>query len=107
MILELDSDASYLALSKLRSRFAGYFRLLKTHQNPNRSLHSGATLTIRKLIRQVVTSAEEAETTGFFQNTKTEPVIQNLLQHMGHCQPPTIIRTDNSIATGFEKIIYN
>ena len=54
-----------------------------------------------KRIWHVVTSAAEAETTGVFQNAKTALAIRNLLQHMGHCQPPTIIRTDNSTTTGF------
>ena len=45
MVLEVDSDDSYLVLPK-SSRFAGYFRLLKEHKNPNRSLHNGAILII-------------------------------------------------------------
>ena len=49
----------------------------------------------------MVKSAAEVETTGVFQNSKTVLAIQNLLQHMGHCQPPTIIRTDTSTTTGF------
>ena len=29
MILEIDSDVSYLVMPKVRSRYAGYFRFLK------------------------------------------------------------------------------
>ena len=36
-----------------------------------------------------------------FQNAKTAIAIRNLLQQMGHYQPSTIIRTDNSTTTGF------
>ena len=49
----------------------------------------------------MVTSAAEAETTGVLQNAKTALAIQNLLQHIGHYQPPTINRNDNSTTTGF------
>ena len=79
MVLEVDYDASYLVLPKSRSRFAGYFRLLKAHQSPNRSLHNGAILIIFKQIRHVVTSAAEAETTGIFQNvTVSLPLLSGL-----------------------------
>ena len=52
-------------------------------------------------IRNVVTSAAEAETNGVFQNAKTALAIQNLLIAINHPQPTTIIRTDNSTAAGF------
>ena len=49
----------------------------------------------------MVTSVVEAEKTGMFQNAKTALAMQNLLQHMGHFQPPNIIRNTNSTTTGF------
>ena len=90
MVLEVDSDASYLELPKFRSKFIRYFRLLKSFENQNRSLYNGAILIIRKRTRHVVTSAVEAKTTGVFQNAKTALVIRNLLQHMAHCQIPLV-----------------
>ena len=101
MILEIDSDASYLVLPKSRSRYAGYFRLLHHHNTPNRHIHNGAILIECKTIRHVVTSAAEAEMKGVFQNAKSAVPIRYLLSEIGHPQPQTLICTDNSTAAGF------
>ena len=101
MILEVDSDASYLVLPKARSRYAGYFRMLDKHDAPNRRQHNGAILIECKTIRHVVTSAAEAETKGVFQNAKLAIALRYLLTSMGHPQPQTTIFTDNSTTEGF------
>ena len=44
MVLEVDSDASYLVLSKARSRYAGYYRFLHNKTTPQRKVHNGAVL---------------------------------------------------------------
>ena len=101
MVLEVDSDAAYLVMPKARSRYAGYFRLLDDQQKVNRSVHNGAILIECKTIKNVVTSAAEAETKGVFNNDKTAVGIRNLLIQMNHPQPITHIYTDNSTAAGF------
>ena len=101
MILEVDSDASYLLLPKARSRYAGYFRMLDKKDTPNRSVHNGAVLIECKTIRHVVTSAAEAETKGVFQNAKTIITTRHLLNAMGHPQEQTTINTDNSTTVRF------
>ena len=101
MILEVDSDAAYLVMPRARSRYAGYFRLLNDIKTPNRSLHNGEILIECKTIRHVVLSSAEAETNGVFQNAKTAIALRRLLIALGHPQPPTTIRTDNSTTTGF------
>ena len=101
MILEIDSDASYLVLPKARSRYAGYFRFLNHKDTQDRCQHNGAILIECKTIRHVVTSAAEAEMKGVFQNAKTAVALRHLLNEIGHVQPPTTIRTDNSTASGF------
>ena len=103
MVLEVDSDASYLVLPKARSRYAGYYRFLQHKDTPQRRVHNGAILIECKTIRHVVTSAAEAETKGVFQNAKTVVALRNLLQQIGHPQPPTRINTDNSTTVGFVK----
>ena len=100
MLLEINSDVSYLVMSQARSRYAGYFRLLKNINTPNRHLHNGAILIECKTIRHVVTSAAEAETKGVFQNTQTAFVLRHLLNAMGHPKLPNNLRTDNSKNTG-------
>ena len=44
MILEIDSDASYLVMTKARSWHAGYFRFLKSQDTHDRQLTNGAIL---------------------------------------------------------------
>ena len=101
MILEVDSDASYLVLPKARSRYAGYFRLLDKEDTHNRSIHNGAVLIECKTIRHVVSSAAEAETKGVFENAKKIIAMRHLLHDMGHPQKQTTINTDNSTTVGF------
>ena len=46
-------------------------------------------------------SAAEAETTGIFHNARTTLPIRTMLCTLGHCQPTTPIKTDNSTAANF------
>ena len=100
MILTIDSDAAYLVLPKARSRIAGYFRLLN-QPNTNTFQDNGAVLIECKSLRNVVSSAAEAETNGVFHNAKIGVNLRHLLIAMGHPQPVTIIKTDNSTTNGF------
>ena len=89
MILEVDSDAAYLVMPKAKSRFAGYFRLLDTIDKPQRSLHNGALVIECRTIKNVVSSAAEAETHGIFNNAKTTLYLRHILSTLGHKQPST------------------
>ena len=55
---------------------------------------------IAKIIKKVVSSAAEVETTGTFTNAKEAVPIKLTLGEMGHPQPPTEITTDNLTASG-------
>ena len=46
-------------------------------------------------------SAAEAETAGIFGNAQTAIPIRHVLEQLGHKQPPTPIKTDNSTANSF------
>ena len=48
-----------------------------------------------------MTSAAETEAHDVFHKENISLHIRNLLQGMGHAQPPTIIKTDNSTAVGY------
>ena len=102
MILNIDTDAAYLVLPKARSRLAGYFYM--GHKRGKASPHTllnGAILVECKTILHVVASAAEAETAGLFHNAQMCIPIRNILIALGHPQPPTPIKTDNSTAHGF------
>ena len=50
-----------------------------------------------------MTSAAEAETAGLFYNCQTAIDIRNMLKALGHRQPATPVKTDNSTAESFVK----
>ena len=54
-----------------------------------------------RLLKHVVSSAAEAEVGGLFQNAQTGIIIRRILEHLGHPQPPTPLKTDNTTAASF------
>ena len=103
MCLKIDSDASYLVAPRSKSRIGGYFYLGSHPISPkftppclNGPIHIEC-----KLLKHVVSSAAEAETSGIFQNCQAAIPIQRMLHTLGHPQPPTPIKTDNKTASAF------
>ena len=109
MILNIDSDAAYLVLPGAKSRVAGYYYLgttpnQKDTQNPT---INGAVHVECKALRHVVSSAAEAETAALFHNAKTAIELRRTLTALGHPQPPTPLKTNNSTALGYVKNLVN
>jgi hypothetical protein len=104
MILHVESDASYLSESKSRSRYAGYQYLSSrpsdTPQNDPIPPFNAAVHVPCQILREVVSSAAEAELAGLFHNAKEACPLRICLEEMGHPQPATPIVTDNSTAVG-------
>ena len=101
MILAVDSDAAYLVMPNAKSRIAGYFQL---NDHPDRIQHpdiNGAILVECKALRNVMSSVAETETAGVFHNAQRAIPIRYILEQLGHAQPPTRIKADNSTTTGF------
>jgi hypothetical protein len=105
MILEVDSDASYLSAPKARSRAAGYLTLgylpapVTDPPMPARP-RNGAINILCTIMREVVSSAAEAELAALFHNGKEACPLRIALEELGHIQPATPIHTDNSTAYG-------
>ena len=97
MILFIDSDAAYLVEYEARSRAGGFFYL----GNKDGQLINGSILILAKIIKFVMSSAAEAEIAGLFMNAKAAIPIRQALIKMGHPQPATKIKTENSTANGF------
>ena len=97
MILHVHSDASYLSEKKARSRAGGHF-FLSAHKSisPNGPVH-----TVSNILRNVMASAAESEIGAAFTNAQAALPLRQALLDLGHPQPPTPIRTDNSTANGF------
>ena len=98
MILKITSDAAYLVQPKARSRAAVHYHL--GWKNSDRD--NGAVDVLCKTIKNVVSSAAEAETGGIYISGKHACPIRTALQELGHRQPPTgsPFETDNNTAQG-------
>ena len=108
MILHVESDASYLSETKARSRFAGFHYLSSRPKTPGVAPAldepappiNGAVNIPANILREIVSSAAEAELAGLFYNGKEAAPERTTLEELGHPQPPTPIVTDNNVAAG-------
>ena len=107
MILAVESDASYLSvLVKAHSRAAGYFYLLTntTPASPTDALKpNGAVHILCHIMREVLSSAAEANFGALFHNGKESCPLCIALEKMGHHSQPArtpSIATDNNTASG-------
>jgi hypothetical protein len=96
MILHIHSDVSYLSVSKSRSCLGGLFYL--GYNPPNEDKLNGSILNVASVIKNVVASAAESEVGACFQNAQTAAPLRVTLIELGHKQPATPLRTDNSTA---------
>ena len=62
---------------------------------------NGPIHTVSNILYNVMVSADEAEIGATFHNGQEAVPIRTSLQELGHPQPPTPIRVDNSTAEGF------
>jgi hypothetical protein len=104
MQLHIHSDALYLSAPEARSRAGGRHYLGNNKENNATSFHNGPIHTIAKIIRNVMSSAAEAEVGALFVNTKEAVPLRTALTEMGHPQLATPVQTDNSTAYG---IVHN
>ncbi len=108
MILWVDSDASYLSESKSRSTCAGYHFLSDKpsapsqppHPNDTEPMHNAPVHVMCNIMKEIVSAASEAELAGLCHNGKEACPIRTCLAELGHPQPPTPIKTDNTTAAG-------
>ena len=97
MVLAVHSDAGYLNEPNARSRAGGHFFLSNHAAHPP---NNGAILNLAQIIKNVMSSATEAELGALFITTREAVYIRNILTAMGHKQPATPIQTDNLTAEG-------
>ena len=95
MVLVVHSDASYLSEPKARSCAGGHFFMSSDTKDP---ANNGAVLNIAQLIKAVMTLAVEAKLGALYINACKAVPQRQLLEEMGHPQPPTPMQTDNSMA---------
>ena len=96
MILTIDSDAAYLVAPQARSRAGGFHYL----GNKDGTLFNGSIAVIARIIKNVMASAAEAEVGALYLNAQAAVPLRTTLNELGHPQPATPIKTDNSTADG-------
>jgi hypothetical protein len=94
MILHIHSDAPYLSISHPRRRLGGLFYFGK--KNPKSDKLNVSILNEYAVIKNVVASAAESEVGACFQNAQSRAPLIVTLTEVGHQQPATPLRTDNS-----------
>jgi hypothetical protein len=98
MILHIHSNASYLSVSNSRSRLGGLFFL--GTKLPEQYTLNGSVLNVAYVNKNVVASAAESQVGACFHNAQSGAPLRVTLTKLGHTQPMTPLRTDNSTAFG-------
>ncbi len=100
MILNIRSDASYLLEANAHSQACGHF-FMGWLADPTKPIKlNGAFFILCAILRFIVASAAEAKLRALFLNCKQATIFRLALEEMGHPQPPTPIRCNNSTAIG-------
>ena len=102
------TDASYLSVSKARSRAAAYFYLSTDdgallppdHASKLPARPNGAVHVMSTVMRQVLLSATEAEVGATLYGCQDAVPLRNTLANLGHVQGAILIITDNECYEG-------
>jgi hypothetical protein len=69
-------------------------------KSPQQDKLNGSILNVASVIKNVVASAAESEVGACFHNAQSGAPLRVTLTELGHIQPPTPLRTDNSTVFG-------
>jgi hypothetical protein len=70
------------------------------NKSPEQDTLNGSILNVAYIIKNVVAFAAESEVGACFHNAQSGAPLRVTLTELGHSQPPTPLRTDNSTAFG-------
>jgi hypothetical protein len=70
------------------------------NNSPEQDAPNGSILNVAAVIKNVVASAAESEVGACFHSAQSGAPLRVTLTELGHTQPPTPLRTDNSTAYG-------
>ena len=101
MVLAVHSNASYLSKSNARSRAGRHFFMSSDTVHPP---NNDAILNIAQIIKNVMSSAAEAELGALYIMARDAVYIRIIIDKIVHTKPRTPIQTDNSTA---KRIINN
>jgi hypothetical protein len=97
MVLAIHSNTGYLNKEGARSRAGEHHFLSENVPNPS---NNGTIYNEASIIKSVMSSTAEAEIGALYTNARKGIEIRNILEEMGHKQPPTPVQTGNSTADG-------
>ena len=97
MVLAVHNNVGYANEKRARSRAGGHFFLSSNDPDPS---YNGAVLTNATIIKNVMSSATEAEIGALYLNARGAVYLRQILAEMGHPQPPTPIQMDNTTMEG-------
>jgi hypothetical protein len=102
MILNVEADSAYLVLPKARSRGAAWFIFGNDPRKTDRPMSNSPVHVSCVTLKNVMSSAAEAETGGLFTAAQRACPIRTAAIELGHPQPTTgtPLYTDNSTAKG-------
>ena len=105
LILFIHSDASYLSVTKAKSRSSGVFLLSDPKADvltfsEYTPIINGFIFIMCKILRNIMASTAEAEYGALFLNCQDFVPIRTTLIEMHNPHPPTPIQVDNSTAVG-------
>jgi hypothetical protein len=95
MVLAIHSNVGYLNEEGARSHAGGHHFLSENIANPS---NNGTIYNKASIIKSVVSSAAKAEIGALHINAQKGVEEHNILEEMGHLQPPTPVQTDNLTA---------
>jgi hypothetical protein len=98
MILHIHNDASYLSVFHACSRLGGLFYCV--NKPPQADKLNGSILNAAFIIKNVVATAAESEVGACSKKSQSGAPLRVTLTELGHQQPATPLRTDNSTAFG-------
>ncbi len=97
MVLAVYIGASYLSKPQAQSQAGGHFFLSSNTSVPP---NTGAILNIAHIIKNIMSSATEAELAGLYIMVRKAVYTRIILEELGQVQPPTPLQTDNAMADG-------
>jgi hypothetical protein len=100
MIMNVNSDASYLSKSDARSWACRHFFMGWSPKNRDSIKLNGAFFTLCAILRFIVASAAEAKLGTLFLNCKEGMIFCLTLEELGHPQPKTPIHCNHATAVG-------
>ncbi len=100
MIMNIQSDASYLSKKGARSQACGHFFMGWMPKDGEPIKLNGSFHTNLSIMRFVIASAAEAELGALFHNCQTGMIFWQTLADLGHPQPKTHVHCNNATAVG-------